>query len=156
MSTRSWLFENSSLYCEQRTGIENRSQSSRQLLWICPPRPVADSAVQVAVPFFPPTDFLSMDAFAAEHDLPQGFAYPHDAPTSPDGLLIECPGEVFPTTLLSIQDCPDETEAADPTSYVRGREVPMWILHGLADTLPPFNQSELVYDATTAEGNRAR
>lgn len=113
------------------------------------------SAVQVAVPFFPPTDFLSMDEFAAENDLPQGFAYPHDAPTSPEGFLIECPGEVVPGT-MSIQDCPAATEEADPSSYVDGAEIPMWLLHGLADPLLPYNQSELVYDATTAEGNEAR
>ncbi|MBY5163386.1 alpha/beta hydrolase [Salsipaludibacter albus] len=114
------------------------------------------SAVQVAVPFFPPTDFLSMDAFAAANDLPMGFAYPHDAPTSPEGLLVACPGEVFPTTLLSIQDCPDETESADPTSYIDGAEIPVWVLHGLADPLLPYNQSLLVYEATTAEGNEAK
>ncbi|MDB4444674.1 alpha/beta hydrolase [bacterium] len=114
------------------------------------------SAVQVAVPFFPPTDFLSMDEFAAEHGLPTGFAYPHDSPTSPEGFLIECPGEIFPVHLFSIQDCPDETEAADPSSYIEGAEIPIWVLHGLADPLLPFNQSELVYDATTAEGNEAR
>jgi acetyl esterase/lipase len=114
------------------------------------------SAVQVAVPFFPPTDFLSMDDFAAANGLPMGFAYPHDSPTSPEGFLIECPGEVFPITLLSIQDCPDETEAADPSSYIAGAEIPIWVLHGLADPLLPYNQSQLVYTTTTAEGNVAR
>lgn len=113
------------------------------------------SAVHVAVPFFPPTDFLSMDEFAQENDLPQGFAYPHDAPTSPEGRLIECPGEVFPEPTLSIQDCPEETEAADPSTYIEGEEIPMWVLHGLADPLLPYNQSQLVYEATTAEGNEA-
>ena len=115
------------------------------------------SAVQVAVPFFPPTDFLSMDTFAEENGLPNtSFAYPHDSPTSPEGFLIDCPGETFPVVLLSIQDCPEETEEADPTSYISGEEIPIWVLHGLADPLLPFNQSELVYDATTAEGNEAR
>jgi acetyl esterase/lipase len=114
------------------------------------------SAVQVAVPFFPPTDFLSMDQFAADNNLPMGFAYPHDSPTSPEGFLIECPGEVFPVALLSIQDCPAETEEADPSSYIDGAEIPIWVLHGLADPLLPFNQSQLVYETTTAEGNEAR
>ena len=114
------------------------------------------SAVQVAVPFFPPTDFLSMDEFAAANNLPMGFAYPHDDPYSPEGFLIECPGEVFPVTLLSIQDCPDETEAADPSSYIEGAEIPIWVLHGGEDPLLPYNQSQLVYEATTAEGNEAR
>ncbi|MGY2076284.1 alpha/beta hydrolase fold domain-containing protein [Blastococcus sp. SYSU DS0828] len=114
------------------------------------------SAVQVAVPFFPPTDFLSMDTFAADNDLPmQPGIYPHDAPTSPESLLIHCPGEEFPGQ-LSIQACPEETEAADPSSYIEGEEIPVWVLHGLADPLLPYNQSRLVYDTTTAEGNEAR
>jgi hypothetical protein len=29
------------------------------------------------------------------------------------------------------------------------------VLHGLADPLLPFNQSQLVYTTTTAEGNEA-
>jgi len=112
------------------------------------------SAVQVAVPFFPPTDFLSMDEFAAANNLPsQGFL--HDPPTSPEGFLIECPGEVFPVQLVSIQACPEATEAADPSTYIEGKEIPMWVLHGLADPLLPYNQSQLVYNTTTAEGNEA-
>lgn len=121
------------------------------------------SAVQVAVPFFPPTDFLSMDVFAEENDLPQaGFAYPHDSPTSPEGFLIYCPSEgpsVGPpdfALLKSIQDCPNETEEADPSSYIDVAEIPIWVLHGLEDPLLPYNQSQLVYDTTTAEGNEAR
>lgn len=114
------------------------------------------SAVQVAVPFFPPTDFLSMDTFAAEHNLPQGFAYPHDSPTSPESLLIHCPGEVFPDQSVSIQECPDETRKADPASYVDGSEVPMWLMHGLQDVLLPYNQSQQLYEATTDHGNEAR
>lgn len=120
------------------------------------------SAVQVAVPFFPPTDFLSMDAFAAANNLPMGFAYPHDSPTSPEGFLVHCPEEgpsIGPpdfTLLVSIQDCPAETEAVDPTSYIEGSEIPIWVLHGLQDPLLPFNQSELVYRASVGEGNEAR
>ena len=121
------------------------------------------SAVQVAVAFFAPTDFLSMDEFAAANNLPmEEGAYPHDLPTSAEGLLVQCPGEgpsegpPDPGALVSIQDCRDETEKADPASYIDGVEVPIWLLHGLADPLVPFNQSQLVYDATTAEGNEAR
>ena len=58
--------------------------------------------------------------------------------------------------LKSIQDCPVETEAADPSSYIEGEEIPIWVLHGLEDPLLPYNQSQLVYDTTTAEGNEAR
>lgn len=85
-----------------------------------------------------------------------GFAYPHDSPTSPEGFLVECPGEVFPVVLLSIQDCPAETQEVDPSNYIDGAEIPMWLLHGLSDPLLPFNQALVVYEATTAEGNEAR
>ena len=121
------------------------------------------SAVQVAVAFFPPTDFLSMDEFAAANSLPMDEEiYPFDSPTSLVGLLVQCPGEgpsegpPDPGALVGIQECPDETERADPASYIDGAEAPMWLLHGLADPLVPFNQSQLVYDATIAEGNEAR
>ena len=121
------------------------------------------SAVQVAVAFFPPTDFLSIDEFAAANNLPMDEEiYPFDSPTSLVGLLVQCPGEgpsegpPDPGALVGIQECPDETERADPASYIDGAEAPMWLLHGLADPLVPFNQSQLVYDATIAEGNEAR
>jgi acetyl esterase/lipase len=121
------------------------------------------SAVQVAVAFFPATDFLSMDEFALANELPRADEfYPFDSPTSATGLLIQCPSEgpsegpPDPDALVSIQDCPDETERADPSSYVDGAEVPMWLLHGLVDPVVPFNQSQLLYDATTAAGNEAR
>ena len=121
------------------------------------------SAVQVAVAFFPPTDFLSLDEFAAANDLPMDpEIYPVDSPTSLVSLLIQCPGEgpsegpPDPGARVSIQDCPEETEKADPATYIDGAEVPIWLLHGLADTQVPFNQSQLVYDATIAEGNEAR
>jgi acetyl esterase/lipase len=121
------------------------------------------SAVQVAVAFFPPTDFLSLDEFIAANDLQMDpEIYPADAPTSLVSLLIQCPGEgpsqgpPDPAARVSIQDCPEETEKADPASYIDGAEVPIWLLHGLADTQIPYNQSQLVYDATIAEGNEAR
>jgi acetyl esterase/lipase len=121
------------------------------------------SEVRVAVAFFPPTDFLSIDTFAAAKNLPmQSDVYPHDGPMSFVGLLIHCPTEGRregpPDTgaLVSIQDCPDETKKADPASYIDGAEVPIWLLHGLADSVVPYNQSQLVYDALVAEGNEAR
>jgi acetyl esterase/lipase len=121
------------------------------------------SAVRVAVAFFPPTDFLSIDAFVAANDLSMdAMIYPIDEPTSPVGLLIQCPtegpSEGLPdmVALVSIQDCPDETEKADPASYIDEADVPIWLLHGLADPQVPYDQSQLLYDATVAEGNEAR
>ena len=121
------------------------------------------SAVRVAVAFFPPTDFLSIDAFVAANDLPMDSdLYPIDEPTSVVGLLIQCPtegpseGPPDMGALVSIQDCPDETEKADPATYIDEADVPIWLLHGLADPMVPYNQSQLLYDATVAEGNEAR
>src|SRR6185503_21186449 len=103
----------------------------------------------------PPTDFLSMDAFAAAEALPTGDQYPHDRPISAESYLIQCPGEGAavgprdPDALKSIQACPEQAEEADPTSYIDGAEIAIWLFHGLADRVVPFNQSQLVYDATT-------
>ena len=98
-----------------------------------------------------------MDDFAAGHHLPMAAdAYPHDAPRSPESLLINCPGEVFNTRLVSIQDCPAQTEAADPSTYIDGADIPIWLLHGLSDQMVPYNQSQLVYEKTRAAGNAAR
>ena len=120
------------------------------------------SAVRVAVAFFPPTDFLSIDEFVAANNLTMNSdLYPIDAPTSLVSLLIQCPtegpteGPPDPGTLMSIQDCPDESEKADPASYIDEAEVPIWLLHGLADSMVPYNQSQLLYDATVAAGNEA-
>ena len=66
------------------------------------------------------------------------------------------PGRSLPDRARQIQDCPAETEQADPTSYIDGAEIPIWVLHGLADNLVPYNQSQLVYQATTGDGNEAR
>ena len=137
------------------TAFAATTSDTRQFPWEAPGTARVSSAVQVAVPFFPPTDFLSMDTAQVAQAAAYGttFFLTHDAPTSPESSLILCPGE---TTPVSIQECPAETEEADPSSYVQGREVPMWVLHGISDPLLPFNQSELLYDATTAFGNDAR
>jgi acetyl esterase/lipase len=132
------------------------------------------SAVQVAVPFFPPTDFLQMDPWFAENCAspppPWGFvpglcsALQHDLPlsplpppwipittASPESLLVRCTDAAG--NLLGIQTCPNETEAANPIAYVDGEEVPMLILHGTVDSLVPHGQSELLYEALKEAGN---
>ena len=121
------------------------------------------SAVRVAVAFFPPTDFLSIDAFVAANDLSMNSnIYPIDKTTSPAGLLIQCPtegpseGPPDMGLLVSIQDCPDETEKADPATYIDEAAVPIWLLHGLTDSDVPYDQSQLLYDAAVAEGSEAR
>jgi acetyl esterase/lipase len=122
------------------------------------------SAVQVAVPFFPPTDFLQMDAWYVQHPTVPSFIR-HDAPlaplpppwnffnASPESLLVRCTDAAG--NLLGIQSCPAETQAANPISYVEGDEVSMLILHGESDPLVPNGQSVLLYEALTGAGNEA-
>jgi acetyl esterase/lipase len=94
------------------------------------------STVRAAVAFYPPTDFLAMDAWAL---LPCGQpkAFCHDPATSPESRLIGC----------AIQTCADRVQAANPARYVSAADPPMLILHGGADPLVPHNQGELLYMA---------
>jgi acetyl esterase/lipase len=102
------------------------------------------SAVQASVPFFPPTAFLRMDQQTVEqketYDLPFLPVIAHDAPSSPESSLIGCP----------IQTCPEATEAANPITYVNGREPPIHVFHGTFDPLLPPGQSEALYEALKA------
>jgi acetyl esterase/lipase len=123
------------------------------------------SAVQAAVPFFPPTDFLQMDSWYEDHpevvpflrhDLPLTPLAPPWIPifnASPESLLVRCTDSLG--RLLGIQTCPTETRAANPITYVDGDEIPMLILHGESDPLVPNGQSVLLYDALTGAGNDA-
>jgi acetyl esterase/lipase len=82
------------------------------------------SAVQAAVAFYPPTDFLAMGGA-------------HDSATSPESRLLGC----------ALQTCPEKAQAANPVRYITGKEPPIMILHGELDQKVPHNQSELLYEA---------
>jgi acetyl esterase/lipase len=92
------------------------------------------SKVQAAVAFYPPTNFLTMDAWAV-----QKCAGPrcHDDAASPESRLVGC----------AIQTCPDKAQAANPLRYVTAADPPMMILHGGSDPLVPHNQGEQLYMA---------
>jgi acetyl esterase/lipase len=101
------------------------------------------SAVQAAIAFYPPTDFLAMDTQAPTRCI-EGMARPgpgmcHDLAASPESLLIGC----------SIQSCPDAVRAADPARYVSAGDPPIMILHGRADPLVPFGQGEHLFKTLT-------
>jgi len=104
------------------------------------------SAVQAAVAFFPPTNFLEMDKWAlAPCDPHAGVGAPgargrfcHDSADSPESLLIGCPG---------IQSCPEKVQRANPVNYVSADDPPIMILHGQSDPLVPHNQGERLYQA---------
>jgi len=92
------------------------------------------SAVQAAIAFYPPTNFLAMDAWALQRCDP---ARCHDAEGSPESRLVGC----------AIQSCPDKVQAANPARYVTAGDPPIMILHGDSDQLVPHNQGELLYMA---------
>lgn len=102
------------------------------------------SRIQAAVAFYPPTDFLTMDAWALRKctpsssgpiNLAKGFC--HDDQGSPESRLVGC----------AIQTCPDKVHAADPTKYITAGDPPLMILHGDSDPLVPHNQGERLYMA---------
>jgi len=94
------------------------------------------SAVRAAVAFYPPTDFLEMDAWALV-PCGQPKAFCHDPATSPESQLVGC----------AIQTCADKVEAANPVRYVSPADPPLLILHGGSDPLVPHNQGERLYMA---------
>lgn len=101
------------------------------------------SAVRAAVAFYPPTDFLQMDAHAiggCENGSSSSGAFCHDGPESPESRLVGCP----------IQTCPEAVQEANPVTYISPADPPILILHGGADRLVPFQQGELFYEALSA------
>jgi acetyl esterase/lipase len=92
------------------------------------------SAVQAAVAFYPPTDFLAMDAWALGRCEGQRC---HDSEASPESRLVGC----------AIQTCPDKAQAANPVRYVTAADPPVMILHGNSDPLVPHSQGERLYMA---------
>lgn len=104
------------------------------------------SAVQAVVAFFPPVDFLAMDAQTGEQRATYGMAgdplIRHDDPASPESLLVGGP----------IQERPEQAEAASPVRFVDGAEPPTAIFHGTLDPLLPPGQSRVLYEALRDAG----
>jgi acetyl esterase/lipase len=101
------------------------------------------SAIQAAVAFYPPTDFLQMDAWAVRACDPAVVlgrgpgAFCHDASTSPESQLVGC----------AIQTCRELVQRANPIRYVSRADPPIMIVHGGSDPLVPHAQGELLYQA---------
>jgi acetyl esterase/lipase len=101
--------------------------------------PGYSSRLNAVVDWFGPTDLLKM----AADSLP----FPcnvidHDAPFSPESLLIGC----------AIQTCPDKTQLANPIRYVSADDPPFLIMHGTRDCLVGPPQSQRLRDALAAAG----
>lgn len=109
------------------------------------------SAVQAAVPFYPPTDFLQMDAHMPDDcrvfNSAFGLTDCHSDARSPESLLLGC----------TITACPGKVAAANPLTYIGKRHTPPFLIfHGEQDPFVPYHQSRLLYDALASAGEEAR
>ena len=98
------------------------------------------TSVQAVVDFYGPTDFLQMDTHSITH--PNGAQLVHDAADSPESRLIGGP----------IQDNPGLAAVANPLTWLNRQAPPFLVIHGDADPLVPFNQSELLIEGLAREG----
>lgn len=101
--------------------------------------PDQSSAVNAVIDLFGPTDFLQMDA----HRLSDGQV--HDTPESPESQLMGFP----------LHSNPAAVARANPAAYVSPQSPPIFITHGQADPLVPFNQSEILFRAYRDAGATA-
>lgn len=95
------------------------------------------SDVRAAVAWYPPTDFLSMDAQA-----PEDSRMAHDAPDSPESELIGG----------ALQENVDAARFASPITHVTAGAAPMLLMHGLLDNEVPHPQSIRLREALEDAG----
>jgi acetyl esterase/lipase len=95
------------------------------------------SRVQAVVDLYGPTDFLEMDSHACRPNTGCVSAIEHDSSGSPESQLMGCP----------IQTCRDKVERANPITYVSQDDPPFLVMHGENDSLVPFHQSVLMFEA---------
>ena len=89
------------------------------------------SRVQAVIDFYGPTDFLQMD----RQRIPHGVT--HDDADSPESCLIGGP----------IQQHAEASQLANPITHINGCAAPFLIIHGDADPLVPYGQSQLLVAA---------
>jgi len=95
------------------------------------------SAVTTGVDWYGPTDFAAMDL-----DAPPDSVLVHDAPDSPESLLIGAP----------VLERPDLVARANPVTYARSGTPPLLIQHGRRDRYVPIGQSERLAAALQGSG----
>jgi len=99
------------------------------------------SAIQAAVAWYPPTQFLTMDEQA-----PADAFQRHDAPDSPESVLIGG----------ALQENPADAAYASPVSHARHGSARLLLVHGLRDRLVPYQQSVALKEALDAAGADVR
>jgi acetyl esterase/lipase len=96
------------------------------------------SAVSAVVAIAAPSDFFAQLSYPSAVD--------HGAPQSAEALLLGG----------SLADRKPLAEAANPLRYIQpGRTPPFLIIHGDADEIVAYNQSELLYEALRQSGGDA-
>ena len=93
--------------------------------------PAQSCAVQAAVDWFGPIDFLTMDAQRDANGLPPRIPPGPPPSGSPETKYLGAP----------LADVPDLVRAANPATYLHPGMSPMLIQHGGADPLVPMQQS---------------
>lgn len=95
------------------------------------------SRVSCVVNYFGPSDFTVMAAQGGK-----GARINHDAADSPEGKLIGGP----------LQENRDKAKAASPITYVSKDDPPFLNIHGDADPVVPYHQSEKLHEALKQAG----
>jgi len=111
------------------------------------------SAVHAVVDGYGPIDFARIDADRAAMQSP-----PTDAESALVGKLLPAGHpDSFESRLLGtpVSNSPEKVEAANPIHFVRAANIPFLILHGEADTVIPWQQSRLLFNALDAVGEDA-
>lgn len=87
--------------------------------------------VQAVVAWFPPTDFLKMDAQLAESGFLPPPEFAHSGANSPESLILG----------KKITEIPERVRIANPETYLRAGLPPFFIQHGTHDDTVPHQQS---------------
>lgn len=87
--------------------------------------------VQAVVAWYPPTDFLTMDAQLIRAGLPPEAGKEHSAPNSPESLLLGA----------QVTMVPDRARLASPATHVTADAPPFLLQHGTKDSTVPAQQS---------------
>ncbi len=93
------------------------------------------SKVHAVVSLFGIYDFLSADSQSAQSCTTSPLV--HDAPGSPETLLLGC----------QISVCPAKSNAANPINYISSDDPPFYLAHGTKDCTTPYGQSNEFYNA---------
>jgi len=96
--------------------------------------PGQSSRVSAVVNYYGPSALLQMDDHPGKMK--------HNAPDSPESLLVGAP----------IQEAKEKTRQASPLRHVSEDDAPHLHVHGTADPLVPFHQSQIYHAALTKAG----